>query len=287
MAVSLSLIAYLPLSGSDSTTATTTFPPLGDLAACAALTILPPTASQTVCVHTCTSTFPADLLCSVSGTYATMASCLVPAEKIILPTWPEQPLRSSASGSGSEFIASIAVRSRSVSPSGVSIVVQKKSRPPMSDAPSISTPFLPPSLMTALRSLSFALAASLAALAASSSFGSSFFGSSFFGLASSFFASFCCGLASLGAFSFFSLAGFSALVGEGAGTESPISSVDCPSTARNSGWLMHVLNHRTSEGKGATKAASMTSLKGLSRHMETTTSAAVTACPTRKVECSR
>ena len=51
----------------------------------------------------------------------------------------------------------------------------------MSDAPSISTPFLPPSLMTVLSSFSFALAASLAALSASSALGaSSFLGASFF-----------------------------------------------------------------------------------------------------------
>jgi len=67
----------------------------------------------------------------------------------------------------------------------------------------------------------------------------------------------------------------------------PMWRVDGPKTARNSGWLMHVLNHRTRAGKGATNAASMTSLNGLSRHMATITSAAVTPLPTRKVEVSR
>ena len=76
--------------------------------------------------------------------------------KIILPTKPEQPLRSSASGSGFAFIACIAVSSSDRSPSGDSMVVHKKSRPPISAAPSISTPFLPPSLITVLSSLSFA-----------------------------------------------------------------------------------------------------------------------------------
>mmetsp|Transcript_43514 Transcript_43514/g.108275 ORF Transcript_43514/g.108275 Transcript_43514/m.108275 type:complete len:228 (+) Transcript_43514:493-1176(+) len=135
-----------------------------------------------------------------------MASCFVPAEKIIFPTWPEQPLRSSASGSGSAFMASIATSSKSQSPSGVSMVVQKKSRPPMSDAPSISTPFLPPSLITALSNFSCALAASLAALAASSSLGASAFTSlgaafslgAFCSLAFSFFAAGSAGAAAAG-----------------------------------------------------------------------------------------
>eukprot|EP00965_Chrysotila_dentata_P158822 5246375-Pleurochrysis_carterae.AAC.3 len=35
-------------------------------------------------------------------------ACLTPAEKTILPTWPEQPLRSSAPSSGSAFIDVIA-----------------------------------------------------------------------------------------------------------------------------------------------------------------------------------
>ena len=73
-----------------------------------------------------------------------------------MPTKPEQPLRSSASGSGFAFIACIAVSSSDRSPSGDSMVVHKKSRPPISAAPSISTPFLPPSLITVLSSLSFA-----------------------------------------------------------------------------------------------------------------------------------
>ena len=73
-----------------------------------------------------------------------------------MPTKPEQPLRSSASGSGFAFIACIAVSSSDRSPSGDSMVVHKKSRPPISAAPSISTPLLPPSLITVLSSLSFA-----------------------------------------------------------------------------------------------------------------------------------
>ena len=45
-----------------------------------------------------------------SGTYATIASCLTPAEKIILPTRPEHPLRSSElSGSAGAFIAVMAI----------------------------------------------------------------------------------------------------------------------------------------------------------------------------------
>ena len=54
------------------------------------------------------------------------------------------------------------------------MVVQKKSRPPMSEAPSISTPFLPPSLMILARNFS----RSLAAFAASSALGASAFFSS-------------------------------------------------------------------------------------------------------------
>ena len=135
-------------------------------------------------IHSVTSTFSADLFDSGLGTYATMASCAVPAEKIILPTKPEQPLRSSASGSGSAFIACIAVSSSDWSPSGDSMVVQKKSRPPISAAPSISTPFLPPSLMTVLSTFSFAFAASLAALSsADGSTLTAFSFSSSFGLA--------------------------------------------------------------------------------------------------------
>mmetsp|Transcript_17278 Transcript_17278/g.53701 ORF Transcript_17278/g.53701 Transcript_17278/m.53701 type:complete len:243 (-) Transcript_17278:199-927(-) len=97
-----------------------------------------------------------------------MMSCLLPAEKIILPMWPAPPLRSSALSSGSAFIALTDSVSISMSPSGVSTLVQKNSRPPMSDAPSSSTPFLPPSLIAAFICLSRALAASLAAFSASS-----------------------------------------------------------------------------------------------------------------------
>mmetsp|Transcript_28385 Transcript_28385/g.72703 ORF Transcript_28385/g.72703 Transcript_28385/m.72703 type:complete len:231 (+) Transcript_28385:623-1315(+) len=226
-----------------------------------------------------------------------MASCLGPAEKIILPTWPEHPLRSSASGSGSAFIAHMAVSSRDWSPSGDSMVVQKKSRPPMSEAPSISTPFLPPSLMTVLRSFS----------AAFLSAASSFFGSSFLAGAASF------SLAGLASFSFLGCAAFSAFsfsissgvglpffsfsflpslgasaaaaaaLGAAAAPPSPILSAVGPRTSRNSGCSTHVLNQRTTHGYGFRKAASKTSLNALRREHETTTSAAVMALPARNV----
>mmetsp|Transcript_46883 Transcript_46883/g.77583 ORF Transcript_46883/g.77583 Transcript_46883/m.77583 type:complete len:217 (+) Transcript_46883:872-1522(+) len=147
------------------------------------------------------------------GTYDTIANCLTPALKIILPTWPLHPFRSSAPSSGIAFIAVIDICSSSTSPSGDSIVVQKKSSPPMSEAPSISTPFLPPSLTTCLTSFSRALAASLASLAALSSALSAGAGAG----ASTFFS-----LGSLGGFSFFSfffpsLAGVGGAAGAGAG----------------------------------------------------------------------
>mmetsp|Transcript_920 Transcript_920/g.3298 ORF Transcript_920/g.3298 Transcript_920/m.3298 type:complete len:381 (-) Transcript_920:302-1444(-) len=113
--------------------------------------------------HSAADTFSA----SASGTYATIASCCTPAEKTILPTRPLQPLRSSASGSGSAFIAVMLASSKPTSPSGLSRVVQKKSNPPMSAAPSISTPFLPPSLATLLSSFSLSAAAALPAVDAS------------------------------------------------------------------------------------------------------------------------
>ena len=61
--------------------------------------------------------------------------------------------------------------SSSVSPSGSSMVVQKKSRPPMSEAPSISTPFLPPSLMIFCRSFSASFFAAAAAFSSGVCFG--------------------------------------------------------------------------------------------------------------------
>mmetsp|Transcript_31050 Transcript_31050/g.66697 ORF Transcript_31050/g.66697 Transcript_31050/m.66697 type:complete len:349 (+) Transcript_31050:419-1465(+) len=198
MAESLSLSGNLPASASAATTASITLPPLGDSASAAALVTFPPTAATTESVHSVMSTLAA----LSAGTYATMASCLTPAEKTILPTWPEQPLRSSAPSSGMAFIAVIEICSSSTSPSGDSMVVQKKSSPPMSEAPSISTPFFPPSLTTFLSSLSFSFAAFSAAAAAAAA-GSSFF-SSF--LASSFFA-----------FSFFSFFDGVAAAGAGAG----------------------------------------------------------------------
>ena len=69
------------------------------------------------------------------------------------------------------------------SPSGDSIVVQKNSSPPMSAAPSISTPFLPPSLMTLATSLARSLAAFSSAVGSGffSGAGFSFFPPSFFG----------------------------------------------------------------------------------------------------------
>mmetsp|Transcript_52597 Transcript_52597/g.114742 ORF Transcript_52597/g.114742 Transcript_52597/m.114742 type:complete len:244 (-) Transcript_52597:158-889(-) len=169
MAASLSLSGNLPLSGSAATTASITFPPFGDTASDDVLTTLPPTALTTFSVHSVMST----LAILSAGTYDTIASCCTPAEKIILPTWPEQPLRSSAPSSGSAFIDVIASCSNSRSPSGDSIVVQKNSRPPISEAPSISTPFLPPSLITFFNSFSLSFAASF-----TGSF-SSFFGASF------------------------------------------------------------------------------------------------------------
>mmetsp|Transcript_3705 Transcript_3705/g.5069 ORF Transcript_3705/g.5069 Transcript_3705/m.5069 type:complete len:213 (+) Transcript_3705:288-926(+) len=83
-----------------------------------------------------------------SGTYATMASCSMPAEKTILPMCPEPPLRSSSVGSDLAFIAATDSFKRSRLPSGSSTEVQKNCSPPMSAAPSISTPRFPPSLMT-------------------------------------------------------------------------------------------------------------------------------------------
>mmetsp|Transcript_136892 Transcript_136892/g.425290 ORF Transcript_136892/g.425290 Transcript_136892/m.425290 type:complete len:238 (+) Transcript_136892:175-888(+) len=77
-----------------------------------------------------------------------MASCSVPAEKTILPMWPEPPFRSSSVGSDLAFMACTPCVSRSTSPSGSSTEVQKNCRPPISAAPSISTPRLPPSLRT-------------------------------------------------------------------------------------------------------------------------------------------
>merc|ERR1712007_174526 len=84
----------------------------------------------------------------VSGTYARMASCDVPAENIIFPMCPEPPLRSSSFGSDFAFIAFMHSDNISMSPSGSSTEVQKNSSPPMSAAPSISTPRFPPSFTT-------------------------------------------------------------------------------------------------------------------------------------------
>mmetsp|Transcript_73343 Transcript_73343/g.212436 ORF Transcript_73343/g.212436 Transcript_73343/m.212436 type:complete len:254 (+) Transcript_73343:293-1054(+) len=86
--------------------------------------------------------------CLSSGTYATMASCDNPAEKTILPIWPEPPLRSSSLGSDLAFMAFTDSTNKVTSPSGSSTEVQKNCKPPMSAAPSISTPRLPPSLIT-------------------------------------------------------------------------------------------------------------------------------------------
>mmetsp|Transcript_6423 Transcript_6423/g.16766 ORF Transcript_6423/g.16766 Transcript_6423/m.16766 type:complete len:218 (+) Transcript_6423:194-847(+) len=103
--------------------------------------------------------------CLSLGTYATMDIASVPAEKIILPTCPDPPRRSSPSGSGTSFIASMDILRYFTSPSGFSIVVQKNSSPPMSAAPSISTPFFPPSLVTSLMSF-FSISACFAAFIA-------------------------------------------------------------------------------------------------------------------------
>ena len=64
-----------------------------------------------------------------------------------LAMWPEQPLRSSgSSGSGTAFMPSMAASRRITFPLDWSMRVQKQVRPEVSAAPSISTPFLPPSL---------------------------------------------------------------------------------------------------------------------------------------------
>mmetsp|Transcript_95061 Transcript_95061/g.220675 ORF Transcript_95061/g.220675 Transcript_95061/m.220675 type:complete len:317 (+) Transcript_95061:239-1189(+) len=129
----------------------------------AALTTFPP-----ACIDTTFSSHSAQESsgCLSSGTYARMASCSAPAEKTILPMCPEPPFRSSSPGSDLAFMASTHFTKSSMSPSGSSTDVQKNCRPPMSAAPSISTPRLPPSLMVFL---------SLALRAASGS--SSFFSS--------------------------------------------------------------------------------------------------------------
>mmetsp|Transcript_1632 Transcript_1632/g.5300 ORF Transcript_1632/g.5300 Transcript_1632/m.5300 type:complete len:204 (-) Transcript_1632:473-1084(-) len=159
-AASFILIEKSPLAGSASASPSAR-------ALEAVPTTLPPTAAHTCCIHASAAALP----CLSSGTVAIMTTLRSPAEKTILPMWPAPPLRSSAVGSGSAFIAWTASLSRSMSPSGTSTEVQKNSRPPMSEAPSSSTPFLPPSLMAAFTFLA-------RSLAGSSSFLSSFLGAS-------------------------------------------------------------------------------------------------------------
>merc|ERR1719162_2849142 len=115
------------------------------------LVTLPPSQRpQSFCNHSSQTKSPPNF---ASGTYATIASCSPPAENTILPMAPDPPLRSSSDGSDFSFMASTDFISNSRSPCGSSTDVQKNWRPPMSAAPSISTPRLPPSLMTFFNNL--------------------------------------------------------------------------------------------------------------------------------------
>mmetsp|Transcript_54468 Transcript_54468/g.177051 ORF Transcript_54468/g.177051 Transcript_54468/m.177051 type:complete len:218 (-) Transcript_54468:486-1139(-) len=197
-----------------------------------------------------------------------MASCSTPAEKTILPTWPEPPLRSSSVGSDFSFIPLTECRSSSMSPSGSSTDVQKNCRPPMSAAPSISTPRLPPSLMTFF-SLSFFIFANSSGVGSLASFVSlSFFSSfasftsfaSFLGAASFFGAAF-------GSASFLSLpflassleaAAWAPLAPPAAAAPRSFTS---PRTALNSGCWRQRLNQRIRLPNGLRKSASRTSFR--------------------------
>mmetsp|Transcript_12490 Transcript_12490/g.20541 ORF Transcript_12490/g.20541 Transcript_12490/m.20541 type:complete len:203 (+) Transcript_12490:373-981(+) len=199
--------------------------------------------------------------------------------------WPEPPLRSSSVGSLLAFIASMHISSRSRSPLGSSTEVQKNVRPPMSAAPSISTPLLPPSFTTFLillfRSFSAssfdgAFVSSFAALgflsffpsffAAASCFGTASFLTSFFG-AGSFF-----GAPSFLVFSFFDTSSF---LGEAA----PPHNVTSPKTCLNSGCIMHVLNHLIRFCRGFRISGVTTCLKPSATAQQTQMSASVILSP--------
>mmetsp|Transcript_91440 Transcript_91440/g.232626 ORF Transcript_91440/g.232626 Transcript_91440/m.232626 type:complete len:210 (-) Transcript_91440:526-1155(-) len=208
-----------------------------------------------------------------------MASCSTPAEKTILPTWPEPPLRSSSVGSDFSFMALTECRSSSMSPSGSSTEVQKNCRPPMSAAPSISTPRLPPSLMTAFFFLTGSTAGFSSFFVSSCSFSflsclaspfglGSLFGLTVFGLSSCLsFSSCVVGLASF----------LSALAAPAA---PPPQSLTSPTTALNSGCAKHKVNQRMTLPKGLRKASSNTNDMPSSNAQKRETSARVMLCPT-------
>mmetsp|Transcript_46291 Transcript_46291/g.86755 ORF Transcript_46291/g.86755 Transcript_46291/m.86755 type:complete len:207 (+) Transcript_46291:278-898(+) len=139
------------------------------------VTLKPGCFESTLCSHSSHERSP----CFSSGTYAATANCVSPAEKIILPICPEPPLRSSSVGSDLAFMAFIDAANSSSSPAGNSTAVQKNCRPPMSAAPSISTPRFPPSLVTFFRRAFRS--------ASGSTVFSSFLGSSFFASLPPFF----------------------------------------------------------------------------------------------------
>mmetsp|Transcript_33987 Transcript_33987/g.79153 ORF Transcript_33987/g.79153 Transcript_33987/m.79153 type:complete len:269 (-) Transcript_33987:263-1069(-) len=204
-------------------------------------------------------------------------------------------------------MASIEVIRRSRSPSGRSTAVQKNCSPPMSAAPSISTPRFPPSLMTflslSLRSFSFSSGVSSfsfsSGFSAFSSFALSFLpafslGAAFsFGAALSFGAAFslAAGFSSFSAFCAFSLgaglslgAAFSAFsLPPFAAPPALLQSLTSPKIALNSGVPTHVLNQRIKLVYCFRKPSSKTFCIPSTRAQQTEMSANVTECPTMKV----
>mmetsp|Transcript_16722 Transcript_16722/g.29237 ORF Transcript_16722/g.29237 Transcript_16722/m.29237 type:complete len:335 (+) Transcript_16722:315-1319(+) len=266
----------IPLSALAFTKPVQTFSPV--------LAILPPWLSRTTCSHSLQLSSPV----FSGGTYAASASCSVPQEKMILPMWPEPPLRSSSVGSLLAFMASMHFTSKSRSPSGKSTLVQKNCRPPMSAAPSISTPRLPPSLMTFF-SLSFFIFSNSSGVGSlASSFLSSFLASfSFFGSflgAASFF-----GAASFLAVSFFGADSFLGAASFGAAPVFPPApqSFTSPMMLLNSGWAAQRLNQRMRFPKGFRKASSSTSRMPSTSAQQTEMSAKVIVLPTMKVLWSK
>mmetsp|Transcript_110977 Transcript_110977/g.264755 ORF Transcript_110977/g.264755 Transcript_110977/m.264755 type:complete len:339 (+) Transcript_110977:376-1392(+) len=213
--------------------------------------------------------------------------------------WPEPPFRSSSEGSLLAFMDSTHWVRRSMSPSGSSTEVQKNWRPPMSAAPSISTPRLPPSLRTFfnLAFFCFSISSGLSS-AGAAAFSSVFAPLSFFLSPFSFGAASFLGVASfLAAASFLRAASF--LGAAFASAFSPLALPSLPSLASlppwpsgtatfprtfaNSGWLTQSLNQRMRFGKGLRNLPSKTWRMASINAQQTEMSASVMLLPTMKV----